>query len=504
MTRIARTAITYLTCAFALLVMLAPAAAAEEPRAYMTSTERRMAYEIVDDINAERAARNVHPLELFHNWGPASDEAAQSRAHGELGYHDHEHYATEDRVHAVNSNGQHRTGRTGQVVATAMRGDSRDALLNGQSDAVAVGVACTSAGDFYVWIHIITTFDTPYEYDHTFYPEDPVVTQDEHGTRCVDDGPAPYREAGDTPASNHVAVDRIYGLDRYGTAAAVADATHPGQADTVLVATGTAYPDAVAAGPAAAAMNAPILLVAADSIPQVTHDTLTRLRPSRVVVLGGANAVANQLADALGRYERGGDGAVERWAGPTRVGTALVIAANAPMQHEAAYLAPAHEFGPALGAGPHAAAGHSPLLLTPTATVDGRVIDALQDMRLERLVVAGTFPDDQIERLRNALPGTQIIVYAGTAHEVSRAMTNAHGTTDRLYVATASSWPDALTGGPLAAANEASLLLVTDNVTDHDKHTMATVCPTHLTVFGGAAAVPNETADRLAGSATHC
>ncbi|MEA3502857.1 MAG: cell wall-binding repeat-containing protein, partial [Actinomycetota bacterium] len=73
-------------------------------------------------------------------------------------------------------------------------------------------------------------------------------------------------------------VSRIAGSNRYATAAAVSTQTFP-TADTVYLATGLNFPDALAAGPVAAANGAPILLVRTDSVPSETLDEIDRLKP---------------------------------------------------------------------------------------------------------------------------------------------------------------------------------------------------------------------------------
>jgi glucose/arabinose dehydrogenase len=99
-------------------------------------------------------------------------------------------------------------------------------------------------------------------------------------------------------------VTRRSGGDRYATAAAVA-ATYPANVPVAYVATGENYPDAIAGGPAAARDGGPILLVRRDSIPSATSAALTRLKPGRIVVLGGTGAVSAGVATALVGYTAG-------------------------------------------------------------------------------------------------------------------------------------------------------------------------------------------------------
>jgi putative cell wall-binding protein len=90
-------------------------------------------------------------------------------------------------------------------------------------------------------------------------------------------------------------VTRIAGADRYGTAAAIAARFADDRPSTYL-ATGVAYPDALAGGPAAARAAVPLLLVAPDRLPAPTAGQLGRMTPDRLVVLGGLKAVNDEIA----------------------------------------------------------------------------------------------------------------------------------------------------------------------------------------------------------------
>lgn len=122
----------------------------------------------------------------------------------------------------------------------------------------------------------------------------------------------------------------LAGTDRFATAAAIGAARFAPGVDVAFVATGEDFPDALAAGPAAAVAGAPILLVARDALPGVTAAELDRLAPRGIVVLGGTAAVAPEVeltspsnlpaatAHALGRVDPqaitvlGGPAAVSR------------------------------------------------------------------------------------------------------------------------------------------------------------------------------------------------
>lgn len=92
-------------------------------------------------------------------------------------------------------------------------------------------------------------------------------------------------------------VDRVAGTDRYDTSARLVQRAFPGTAREVWVATGAAFPDALAGVPAAG--GAPVLLVAPDRLAPGTVTALERLAPERIVIVGGPNAVSAAVESEL-------------------------------------------------------------------------------------------------------------------------------------------------------------------------------------------------------------
>jgi len=97
-------------------------------------------------------------------------------------------------------------------------------------------------------------------------------------------------------------VSRLAGADRYSTGATISkEAFEPG-APFAYIATGLNYPDALAGGAAGALKDGPVLLVTKTAIPKATKDELTRLKPKRIIVLGGTGAVPDSLMKDLTDY----------------------------------------------------------------------------------------------------------------------------------------------------------------------------------------------------------
>jgi putative cell wall-binding protein len=94
------------------------------------------------------------------------------------------------------------------------------------------------------------------------------------------------------------AVQRLAGADRYATAAAVSSSSYAA-ADTVYLATGMNFPDALSAGPVAGMDDSPLLLVPGTSLPDVVRAELLRLHPSTVVILGSTGVVSAGVASQI-------------------------------------------------------------------------------------------------------------------------------------------------------------------------------------------------------------
>ncbi|HEX9634870.1 MAG TPA: cell wall-binding repeat-containing protein [Candidatus Limnocylindria bacterium] len=161
-------------------------------------------------------------------------------------------------------------------------------------------------------------------------------------------------------------VSRLAGADRYATAAAISRAWFGPGGSVAYVATGANFPDALSAGTAAAGAGAPVLLVTRDGVPSATADELARLRPGRIVVVGGAGVVTDIVLARLASFT---SGSVSRIAGPDRYATAVAVSAatfgaDAPVE---VLVATGANFPDAVAGAAAAGVQRAPLLLvSPT------------------------------------------------------------------------------------------------------------------------------------------
>jgi hypothetical protein len=142
---------------------------------------------------------------------------------------------------------------------------------------------------------------------------------------------------------------RLSGPDRFATAVKIAEEGLD-RPTTVLLATGGAFPDALAGGPAAAQVNGAILLTDGAQLPPATQAYLDTIDDATIYALGGSAARALPTATPL--------------AGPTRFETAIAVAEAFFDAPTSAGLATAANFPDALAGGAHIGGQGGPMLLT--------------------------------------------------------------------------------------------------------------------------------------------
>ncbi len=262
------------------------------------------------------------------------------------------------------------------------------------------------------------------------------------------------RPAGSVPTSVSVA-----GSNRIFTAIEAARRGFPNGANTVVIATGWSWPDALGGAALAGVADAPILLTYADRLPDEVATEIRRLGASKVYVLGGTGAVASQvetqLAGIVGRSN------VERLGGVNRYETARKIAAKVVSLQGASYdgtafVATGANFPDALGASPIAAAKGWPIFLVdPRIGADQALIEALRAAGVKRVVLlggTGAVSDDVKSALERNV-GCSTDRWAGLDRYGTAATVAANGVAqglswNRCGLATGENFPDALAAGP--------------------------------------------------------
>jgi putative cell wall-binding protein len=289
-----------------------------------------------------------------------------------------------------------------------------------------------------------------------------------------------------------VDIQRLAGSNRYATAAAVSAASFDPGVPTVFVATGTNFPDALAAGAAAAERNSPLLLTAPTSLPAETAAELARLQPKSITVLGSSGAVSDGVAAQLGNYTAG---SVTRLAGADRYATAAATsAATFSSGVPVVYVATGANFPDALAGVPASGVKGGPVLLVTASAIPATTQVELSRLRPGRIVIlgaSGVISDGVAATLAGFTSG-DVSRLAGTdRYATAAAISKAtFATADTVFIATGLNFADALGGGPVAGIGSAPLLLVSaTGVPTSIASELLRLNPSHVTVLGGTGVV---------------
>ena len=261
------------------------------------------------------------------------------------------------------------------------------------------------------------------------------------------------------PASREVC--RISGENRYQTAFTIADALKQtlgvDHFDTVLIASGTEFADALSGSYLAAVKNAPILLTnGANANDLIGYISENLSGTGTVYILGGTAAVSQELEDAVKTTER----TVKRLAGETRIQTNLAILREAGVDGREILVTTGWDYADSLAA---SATGLPILLVNPNSNelTDDQLI-FLQGVNAAGLTIIGgqAVVSSEIEEALKEYVSVDRI-FGSSREETSAAVAQHYfSQPDAVCIAYSRNFPDALSGGPLARAMGAPMLLV--------------------------------------------
>ncbi len=277
---------------------------------------------------------------------------------------------------------------------------------------------------------------------------------------------------------------RLAGASRYLTAVEASKKAYPDGADTVVVATGANWPDALGGAALAGVAGGPLLLTASDTLPEAVSDEIVRLGATTCYILGGTSAVSDDVYDELDALMI--LHAPERLGGATRYETANLIAAEAVSLKGAqydgtAFVVTGANFADALSVSPVAAANGWPIYLTSPATLATTVKDAMVGAGVTHGYVVGgevAVTPAVMDALNDefmTMPGVDMFsrVSGDTRYETSARFAQAAWDGmgmmfSRVALATGQNYPDALAGGVLQGSDYCPLLLTPSASLDPD------------------------------------
>ncbi|WP_434511214.1 cell wall-binding repeat-containing protein [Desulfitobacterium sp. AusDCA] len=247
--------------------------------------------------------------------------------------------------------------------------------------------------------------------------------------------------------------NRLAGADRLETAIQISQAGFPDGADTVILARAEDFPDALAGVPLAYKYHAPILLTNSTSLSDSVFNEIKRLNPQQIILLGGTGAISGGIEQELQNMYN-----ITRLGGANRYATAQQIAEALGMTGEA-IIVNGDNFPDAISISSIAAQNGVPILLTQSNNVPSETNQPLRKFAVSFTLAVGgegVISSDTLDSLPNPLRLSGQDRYE-TAAQVLSAFPPQGGMT---FLATGENFPDALTGGVLAALNSTDLVLI--------------------------------------------
>lgn len=267
----------------------------------------------------------------------------------------------------------------------------------------------------------------------------------------------------------------------------------------VFLASGENYPDALSAGALAAAYAGPVLLTKKDGMPAVTRSALTALAPDHIIVIGGEEAVADDVIWEAAEYVSSLDHVVRR-GGKNRWEVSAGLARDTlGAGASTAYVALGTNWPDGLAGGATAGTEMAPLLLTKTDYVPSVVLSALRSGSLDRIVVLGgsqVISQNVLDQLGAIAPVTR--VEGGNRYEVAANAADLHGTAYSATAASGQNWPDALAGSAYAGlVGDKMLLLKQEGVPTVTRQAVREHGLAWIEVLGGPVPLPDAVLDSL-------
>ncbi|WP_304262966.1 cell wall-binding repeat-containing protein [Kallipyga massiliensis] len=259
------------------------------------------------------------------------------------------------------------------------------------------------------------------------------------------------------PSKPEGKVEVIGGEDRTGTASLVSGKFFD-KADNVVIARRDLFPDALTASVLAKALDAPILLTHTDHLDAETAKEIKRLGAKNAYIMGLNGAISKSVEEEISKKVA----KVERIGGENRYETASLIGkkvVDLVGKKGKAVIATGENYADALSISSFAAKEGYPILLVKQNMVTPESEKALKELAINKVYVVGgdKAVSDQVVK---ALPELIQRIGGKDRYETSALIADTlFKDSTRAFLATGQDFADALVVGPVAASQNAPVLL---------------------------------------------
>ncbi|MHA7139618.1 cell wall-binding repeat-containing protein [Rossellomorea arthrocnemi] len=247
---------------------------------------------------------------------------------------------------------------------------------------------------------------------------------------------------------------RLSGKDRYETSVEISKEGWTAS-ETVIIASGENFPDALASVPLAGKYDAPVLLTRSNQLPGSIEKEIVRLGAKRIIIVGGTSAIAGEVEETI----RNLGAMTSRIDGKDRFETSVKIAEQLPSSDKA-FLVNAYDFPDALSVASIASQQGIPILLTKQDKVPFSTQSYIEHTPFITLIGGESVISGNVEK---SIGEVDRIAGRDRYETAVKVMETLQPGAKTMMVSNGESFPDALSGSGLAATLKAPLVLTRYN-----------------------------------------
>lgn len=259
-------------------------------------------------------------------------------------------------------------------------------------------------------------------------------------------------------------IERIAGDTRFKTAIEISKQSYEHSENIVLV-NGFNFPDALAAGPLALSLKAPILFTEKTSLNTDTLSEIARLSANNIYIVGGNSVVGIEVEEELKSLGYN----VCRKGGEDRFLTSVEIAKELLKEKasDTAVICYFNNFPDALSISSYASSSYYPILFTETERLNNKTLEFLKEQSsIKKVKLIGgvnVLSDIIIDQLHKEGFQTDRI-FGCDRYETSKNIAlRFFPNSEKMLVASGQNFPDALAAGVYAAKKNLPLLISETN-----------------------------------------
>lgn len=294
-------------------------------------------------------------------------------------------------------------------------------------------------------------------------------------------------------AGNSFNFQRLSGETRYETSIQISKQGWPISSDSIILASGNSFADALCAAPLAKLKNAPILLTAGNGLEAEVKAEIQRLGAKTIYIIGGTGVISTAEETALSSIASS-----ERIAGVNRYETSVKVAEKLGYVSQIS-VATGENFADALSIASIAAQEGMPILLTQKDTIPESLQQYIKNQNITKsFIIGGTAVIGSL--VEASLPSPERLSGANRFETNIKVLDKFNNVLnfEKVFVAvgqgpSGTEFADALSGAALAALYSAPLVLTANSLPTATQSliTQQAISKSNIFLLGGQAVVPD-------------